>query len=260
PGADTENIYDRLYKRKERAFIKQEREIYNLSPRGFLEGNLIPLEQIINVEVLSNAKTVVIQRTEEEQRHFTSLIEQYESRPPFDVEHCKQVFRERIEWQLLYMKHQLPTEIVRRISDMRILALGYCTSEIYANIKKFSIENYKHTKQRIEELDKVRRLQAIPESISENFNFHDCKVLHLEQRENKNYVIQLDPTGGFTAYNMVTFVNANVIREETNIAGASWVYDEIYSTSKGYEVHILFHGGSLSELIVQCEDILLEII
>lgn len=237
--ANSENIYERLYRRKERAFIKQEREIYNIDPRTFILGeNLIPLEQIISTDVLSKAKTVVI--------------------PPFDIERCKQKFRERIEWQILYMKEQLPSEIYHRISDIRLLALGYCTSEIYADIKKFSIENRTQTKQIMDEQVRVRKLQEIPESISLNFNFHDCKVLQLEKCKEKNYIIHLDPSGGFTEYNKVTFVNAVVIREEPNIVGASWIYDEIYSTGNGYEVHVLFHGGSLSELIVHCEHILIE--
>lgn len=257
PGADSENIYDRLYKRKERAFIRQERELYNFDPRSILGENLIPLEQIINLEDIPEVKTVVIQRTEEEHRHFKMLIDEYDCRPSFDMERCKQKFREHVEWKLLYMKDQLPSEIYHRISDIRIFALGYCTSEIYAEIKKFSIENQKHTKQIIEELGRVRRLQAIPPSIDKNFNFHDCNVLHLEQSKEKNYIIHLDPSGGFTDYNKVTFVNAEVIKEETNIVGASWIYDEIYSTSKGYEVHVLFQGGSLSELILHCEDILI---
>jgi len=223
-----------------------------------LEENLIPLNQIFNVETLSEAKTVVIQRTEEQNRHLTMLIDEYDCRPPFDMERSKQMFRERIDNMLLYVKHRLPSEIYHRIRDIRLFALGYCTSEIYADIKKFSIENQKYTNQMMEELFSVRRLQEIPETISQNFNFHDCRVLQLEQSKEKNYIIHLDPSGGFTEYNKVTFVNAEVIKEEPNIIGLSWIYDEIYSTSNGYEVHVLFDGGSLSELIVHCEDILIE--
>lgn len=216
------------------------------------------MEQIINAESLLKARSVVIQRTEEEQRHLEKLIAEYDRRPPFDIERCKQVFRERIEWQLLYMTDQLPTEIYHRISDMRILALGYCTSEIYADIKKFSTENRKQTEQAMNESYRVRRLQEIPESISRKFNFHDCKVIHLEHCKDKNYIVHLDPSGGFTEYNKVTFVDAEIIKEEPIFVGTSWVYDEIYSTSNGYEVHVLFAGPSLTELIVQCKDILIE--
>lgn len=36
---------------------------------------------------------------------------------------------------------------------------------------------------------------------------------------------------------------------------AWWLYDEIYRTEKGYEVHVLLDQGGLCELTVECRDV-----
>ncbi|WP_419822957.1 DUF4085 family protein [Anoxybacterium hadale] len=73
------------------------------------------------------------------------------------------------------------------------------------------------------------------------------------------FVIRMDARGSFTECNKVTFQNADIIKQEPNITGSSWLYCELYRIENGYEVHILFWGEGMPELILTCSDIMMEI-
>ncbi|WP_310139560.1 DUF4085 family protein [Paenibacillus amylolyticus] len=41
------------------------------------------------------------------------------------------------------------------------------------------------------------------------------------------------------------------------MVGSYWIYDELYRTDRGYEVHVLFSGVGDPECIIRCEDIVI---
>lgn len=74
----------------------------------------------------------------------------------------------------------------------------------------------------------------------------------------KNVVMCLDTRGGFTDFNKITFVASEIIKKEEHILGSAWIYEELYHTENGYEAHILFQGENMPELIIKCDDIIVE--
>ncbi|UUZ87205.1 DUF4085 domain-containing protein [Paenibacillus sp. P26] len=89
------------------------------------------------------------------------------------------------------------------------------------------------------------------------FRFHDCRVTELVS--GKQIVMKLDTQGGFTNTNKITFDAVDeIVRQDEHIVGDYWIYDELYRTDCGYEVHILFSGEGMPELIIRCADIVAE--
>jgi len=71
-------------------------------------------------------------------------------------------------------------------------------------------------------------------------------------------LIRFDTRGGFTNINKLALVKPEIIKQEGEIVGSYWLYQELYRIDNGYELHVLFDGENMPELIVRCEDILAE--
>ncbi|BCN31073.1 hypothetical protein bsdtb5_23680 [Anaeromicropila herbilytica] len=67
-----------------------------------------------------------------------------------------------------------------------------------------------------------------------------------------------DTRGGYNNRNKITFVGSDIIKQDENIVGSYWIYDELYRMESGYEAHMLLAGEEMIELIVRCNDIIIE--
>ncbi|MCP3775780.1 DUF4085 domain-containing protein [Paenibacillus sp. MZ04-78.2] len=255
-----EALYLRLYKKKEKEFISQRRKVYDVDPRFMLEqdgAQFVALDKFLNGDQISEEDTMVYHMTSEEMDRIQQLIAAYDVRPPFDKMKCKEEFSEIQEWAYKEAFHKLPGELSSRIADMRVFVLGYCTREVLHELKQLSKENKKHMMLVLDEYRQAQQAENIPEHIRSQFGFHDCTVTELTS--GKQMVMRLDTRGGFTNNNKVTFDAVDkIIRQDEHIVGSYWIYNELYRTDCGYEVHILFSGEGMSELIIHCADIVVE--
>lgn len=255
-----EALYLRLYKRKEKEFIKMQREVYDVDPRFMLEQDgcmLVPLDKFASGEEINEEDKVIYHMPPEEKDRIQKLIDEYDVRPPFDEKKCREEFCILQETTKKETTDKLPPELLQQIADMRVFSLGYCTRGIFNQLKKLSNENKKKMYSVLNEYSKAQHAEPIPQLIRERFGFHDCKVTELTV--GKNVVMRFDTEGGFTNFNMITFTSAEIIKQEEHIAGSTWIYNELYSTENGYEAHMLFWAGEgLKELIICCNDIIIE--
>lgn len=254
-----EELYSRLYRRKEKAFVQMEREMYDWDPRSMLKQDgtyMVPLSKVLNEEEISEEDLIVFEMPTEQREHIQQLIADYDVRPPFDELEKKAEFRSRHERECESAFHPLPAELSSRIADKRLFALGYCTKELLRELKKLSKENEQQVRRTMDECGKVRQAEDIPDSIARSFGFHDCKVTELTV--DKSIVMRLDTTGGFTSLNKVTFEDAGIIKQDEHIEGSHWIYEELYRVDGGYEAHMLFSGKGMPELIIRCADIVIE--
>lgn len=267
-GAFSETLYQRLYRRKEKAYLQSEREIYNFDPRYFLgrDGSpFVPADKFARGEEIKTEDILIYQMPQDEKEQIQKMIEAYEHRPPFDVEKCKQSFRVMQDTDLIQVaKERIPVDILEQIADIRVFCLGYCTKEVKVKLERVSRENHKIMKIASEAHTKAQKEEDIPEHIRKILNFHDSIILEISgssEFENRwdQFVIRMDARGSFTECNKVTFQNADIIKQEPNITGSSWLYCELYRIENGYEVHILFGGEGMPELILTCSDIMMEI-
>ncbi|WP_249899367.1 DUF4085 family protein [Paenibacillus sp. PK3_47] len=260
-GAGTldETLYSRLYKRKEKAFVQLEREVYNVDLRFMLEqdgAELVPVGKLFNGEEIPKEDILVYEMPPEERLRIEKRIMEYDARPPFDEAGCKQHFKNIQEWNLSSDMERLPEELRSQIADPRVFTLGYCTRDILNKLKTLSKDNERQRNRVLEEYHQAQQEEKIPEHIRDRFHFHDCRVTELYRTQ--NMVIRLDPRGGFTSLNKITFVAPEVLKQDEGIAGRCWLYDELYCVDGGYEVHVLFEGNGMPELIIRCKDIVLE--
>ncbi|MFE6078241.1 hypothetical protein ACFVQB_27675 [Paenibacillus sp. NPDC057886] len=128
-----DDLFQRLYKRKEKEHIKQEREIYNMDPRFMLEHDgqvLTRVDKAFSGEEVTEEDQMVYHMPPEERAHIEKLIAAYDARPPFDEKKCKEEYKEAMEWRFQDQMERLPQEIHEQIADIRVFTLGYCTREI----------------------------------------------------------------------------------------------------------------------------------
>ncbi|NLL71621.1 MAG: DUF4085 family protein [Epulopiscium sp.] len=255
-----EDLYLRLKKRKEKEFIKMERELYDFDPREMLEiydGSVfISAEKFIAGEEIHDEDTIVYHMPEEEKDHINKLIEEYDSREPFDVDKCKIEFNKRQDIIQSENINNLATNLYSQIADPRVFALGYCTKEILSQLKRLSKENEIKVRRVLNEYTKVQKKEMISEQLRERFGFHDCQVMSCEFKQ--DIVFFLDTSGGFTENNKITFKEAKIIKQEKSIEESYWLYEELYYNQGGYEAHMLFAGEDIHELTISCKDIIIE--
>lgn len=255
-----EDLYLRLKKRKEKEFIKMERELYDFDPREMLEiydGSLfVSADKFIAGEEIFDEDMIVHHMTEEEKDHINKLIKEYDSREPFDVDKCKMEFNKRQDIIQSENINNLPTNLYSQIVDPRVFALGYCTKEILSQLKGLSKENEIKVNEVLNEYTKAQKEEMVSEQLRQRFGFHDCQVMSCEF--NQDMVFCLDTSGGFTDNNKITFKDAKIIKQEKPLEGSYWLYEELYIIQGGYEAHILFAAEDIHELTISCKDIIIE--
>lgn len=192
-----------------------------------------------------------------EQEIYAFIHENSDDSPPFDEKKCGEEFRAAHEAAINETVAMLPRELVQQIADLRVFALGYCTQEILTHLKFLSQANKKEVNRILNAYYKTQQAENVSSSIRERFAFHDCEVTEYSVDEN-NVVMRFDTQGGFTDFNMITFVAPEIIKEEGDIAGSIWLYEELYRIENGYEAHMLFSAEEMHEFIVRCKDIVIE--
>ena len=254
-GVYDESLYLRLYKRKEKEYIRTQQEVYDCDPRFFLEldhSTFVRLDALVKGDGIGEEDKMVYQLSLEQKDHIQQLIKEFDARPPFDKKKCKAEFYINQESIQNEVTKRLPHELFLEIADLRVFALGYCTKDVKQKLKNLSKENKKEINRILSEYIKVKDTEQIPESIKNSFGFHDCEVTALTTE--KNVTMKFD-----TDREKITFIEAQIERMDEGIIGSTWLYEELYAIETGYEAHMLFYTdkGTI-ELIIRCKDILIE--
>ena len=152
----------------------------------------------------------------------------------------------------------IPENILNKVKDIRVFALGYASGEVYKLLKEYCDSNEKFVEERLRESAKVEEELFKNESISFiEESFHDCFILDVI-KEKDDLIIKLDNEYGFTDKTKIVFKNYNIILDE-DIKETHWLYNEVYRNDNKYEIHILSSNQiDLKELIIECEDIILK--
>ncbi len=207
-------------------------------------------------EEVTEEDQIVFHMPPEQRAHIEKRIAEYDVRPPFDEKKCKEEYKESIEWNFQYKAENLPQEIVEQIADIRVFTLGYCTREVMLQLNKQNAENRREMERISKEFREVMMAQDISDEIHGRIQYHDCTVTELLTGD--EVVIRFDNRGGFTNINKLTLVAPEIIKQDGGIVGSYWLYQELYRIDNGYELHVLFDGENMPELIVRCADILVE--
>jgi len=88
---------------------------------------------------------------------------------------------------------------------------------------------------------------------------HDAVVLSVERPAEDQLVLTVDCSGGFHYFTDVrfTFEGVSYSNIPANFKGAWWLYDEIYKTEDGFELHTLF-DSPMTETVIRARDVKIE--
>lgn len=104
----------------------------------------------------------------------------------------------------------------------------------------------------------VLETQGIPASIREKLRFHDAQLLEIHVKGNALHLWMEDMGWG---NEHLRLINPDIVLWEEPLTELVWIYEELYRTPSGYELHVLFQDWKtprLAELIVRCTDIMIE--
>ena len=218
-------------------------------------------------------------KSSDEARELLQKIEQkrqeyLKDHPPFDPAETIACFEECYQGVKKYCLNSYP-EWARSEIDPRLAARNRITEGIYNRLK--ALEDANHTAFDAINADAraVLNRQNISEEVRSIFRFHDAEVLMLKRRGRDaelylSYGEEL--LEGKNPYMKVVFRNTIFIDREKGLifrkkrnehgiwsSNVTYLYDELYRTEAGYEVHMLLWSfTSLRYLTIGCEDILFE--
>ena len=197
----------------------------------------------------------------------------FAARPPFDPAETVACFKECYRGKKRYAGNGYPAWF-RETADMRLLALDRIPKSAYNRLKKEERANKRAFEKINSEADAVLSAQDIPEELQQSCRFHDANVLTLTKVETDVEMILRDGgfIGGDTPYCRVIFRNVSRLEREKGLvirtkqeengeysSNIIYLYDELYRTDGGYEVHMLLTGRKeLRYLTVACGEIHVE--
>lgn len=189
---------------------------------------------------------------------------------PFDPSETIACFRDCYRGRLNYAASAYPAWF-RETADKRLLALNRMTESDYQRLAVEETANRAAWEQINAAAETELGTQAIPPALRAAFRFHDANVLRLEKDGGTVTMLLRDGgyIGGKTPYCLVTFRGVTryererglVIRKKMGSDGVLdsnviYLYDELYRTDAGYEVHMLLTGKTeLRYVTVACEKI-----
>ena len=153
--------------------------------------------------------------------------------------------------------------LAHRICENGALVTEYPTPELRMLVNRWE----RDYERRMEELsDRYRQhfesikaeLPPTAVELVEN-GLHDAVVLSVERPSEDQLVLTLDCSGGFHYFTDVrfTFEGVTYSNVPADFKGAWWLYDEIYKTEDGFELHTLF-DSPMSETVIRARDVKIE--
>ena len=208
-----------------------------------------------------------------DQRELRAYLEE-----PYDEAAERQSFAEFHSRELEEFQTRTPEKILRKVADIRVLALGLCTEEVYRDFADYRALCQKWTEKTMEEAWNMCVSQGLDQIWTGEHSLHDTLVLTMK-REGKDLVIEfarvepverradirendpelLEELGEAVflcpEIRAIRFRDAEVLKQEGPVENAWWLYDEIWKSERGYEIHaLLWQENDVFELTIECRE------
>ena len=175
----------------------------------------------------------------------------------FDEGQERRLFREGYLCDLEIFRTRTPAKILEKVADIRVLALGFCTAEVYRDFSDYRDLCEERTEKTIEEAWNMRVSQGLENAFTGEHSLHDAFVLSLN-REGEDLVLEFeyDEEATWPEIKAIRFRDAEILKQEGPVQNAWWLYDEIWKTGEGScEIHaLLWRNDDLLELTIECRD------
>lgn len=199
---------------------------------------------------------------------FRRALETFERRPPFDAQETISCFQECYRSKLRYAWKYFP-QWVQESVDKRLLALDRIPASAYDRLQKEAEAKRQAFEERNAQAEAELSAQDIPPELREAFCFHDAQVLKLRRRCHRAVLLLCKDGYWDEPYTTITFEGVRWLEREPGlvlrcrpggdgllVSNCQYLYDELYRTREGYEVHmLLWTSKALRYFTVCCENV-----
>ena len=178
----------------------------------------------------------------------------------------RQSFAEFHSLELEEFQTRTPAQILAKVADIRVLALGLCTGEVYRDFEEYRALCKKQTVKTMEEAWELQRAQGLDKVWTGGHSLHDSLVQSVK-REGEDLIIEFDREIDpelleelgeeflFPEIKAIRFRDAEILKQEQPLENAWWLYDEIWKSERGYEIHaLLWQENDVFELTIECRE------
>ena len=166
-------------------------------------------------------------------------------------------FEESYQRELEALRTRTPEKILQKVADIRLMALGVCTEEVFDEMKSYRAWCRRWTEKTLDEAWNMRCAQGLDKVWTGPHSLHDSLVVSL-RREREDVLIEFerDEEATWPEIKAIRFHDGEVLKQEQPVENAWWLYDEIWRTEEGdYEFHaLLWRNNSVFELTVRCRE------
>lgn len=146
----------------------------------------------------------------------------------FDEAGERACFEESFQRELEIFRSRTPAEILQKVADIRVLALGCCTEEVFQAMKAHRDRCRKWTEQTLDEAWDLQKSQGLDAVWTGEHSLHDSVVLSLN-REGEDLVVRFerDEEATWPEIRAVRFRDAEILKQEQPLEEAFWLYDDL---------------------------------
>ena len=224
-----------------------------------------------DLHLLQNADEQAIQPTESyfqecyaqwEQQWMDGLASPEESTPEEQSKKILQLQKEArtvFENNLAYYEKRLPQAIKEEIADLRLLPLYKISPTALQLLTRYCMENDAAADEGIRLLKQEQALH-FPDGLPSFYNdlyFHDAVITAMAW-EGEDLLLSFDWG------KRCRFSEAKILLQEEALENACWLYQELYTSDQGYELHILlcreneFSNEHLFYFTLRCREIYID--
>ena len=179
----------------------------------------------------------------------------------------RQSFAELHSQELEEFQTRTPAQILAKVADIRVLALGLCTEEVYRDFEDYRALCKKQTEENMKKVWDLQKAQGLDKVWTGGYSLHDSLVQAVK-REGEDLVIEFDRENDpelleelgevvflFPEIRAIRFRDAEILKQEQPLENAWWLYDEIWKSERGYEIHaLLWQENDVFELTIECRE------
>jgi len=247
----SEDYFKKLYKSEEKAWLRLQEDVSKVKFEDICPDKFQAEDdgRLLEPSEFEEAKKEYFEMREKARLNFVKI-------PAFDPEQEKKNFNQALQHNVKNLERNLPDEILQKIADIRVLALNRASADIKKEITAYCKANEKAVESATKAYWKEykKNFRDGEPAFTEKFNFHDCKVISC-RKKGKDVILTLDNSGGFTTVSQIIFKNCSILKQDKPLHGVWWLYDEIYKTNGGYEIHVLLQKNELIDFIATVIDV-----
>lgn len=178
---------------------------------------------------------------------------------PFDDQAERRSFEDCYARELAQYQTRTPADILSQVADVRMLALGLCTEEVWDAMEEYRRSCQETVERTMEEYWAEYKSRGLDKLWTGDHSLHDSSVKALRQ-EGEDLVLEFDrEEEDWRTVSRIRFRDPRILRQEAPLENAWWLYDEIWPIEGGYEVHVLlYRENAPAELIVACSNLELQ--